>query len=578
MYYSDEDVYETPYNEVCKLCSTNLGNLCRLCHNLPDIYEYKGPFTSLKSVKNLIYFHFIDNLLNQNYETMQVPVNGIIINPNVEGGYGDIIFAAKLYEILKRYFNTDINIVCEPHESELFQSLSKNINTFDIAGELPDNLRTPDFFIATPFVPPTGPVNIKEVYPQSNLESKFKLIVNEYNITSHETYLNYEDKSTCAYYKSSGLFYEYMGIFIDKNPWRFNTLTNQNFKRFFDKYVNNSQVFFGYAHELENSSSYINLILLFYSHGFYSRYNKNITIFSRFIPELLFSDPELSNITYIDHAKRLGYNINVISHFDDLGQPRYQYHSPENTKTLIVVNSSGISYEDMQYIIGISDKFVCITGDQSLSDAISYDKSFVYESKRHKTKLYESMITLAALIGCSNIVKLWKTLYNEAAYIEERSTVYVPEELNDPEILSKMYETIYNSGQFEKFNAFIRENFDIAPNLVGLIKRIKTYLSNPQQLESEKTYFYDLFVSHYLNPEHVDQYFSNMESVINRCINNGKVIDLDTNYSYTGYNDIDYLNPFHTENDVSSDPLYSSYLDDINMSQYAQPNHHVFRY
>lgn len=76
---------------------------------------------------------------------------------------------------------------------------------------------------------------------------------------------------------------------------------------------------------------------------------------------------------------------------DELTDSRLRFRGENNGKKLRLIVSDTISQKDVKHLYKASEDYTCITGDQSLGEAISMGKIFSYEMLLHKSFLFSSL-------------------------------------------------------------------------------------------------------------------------------------------------------------------------------------------
>jgi hypothetical protein len=72
--------------------------------------------------------------------------------------------------------------------------------------------------------------------------------------------------------------------------------------------------------------------------------------------------------------------------------PEFEQKEEANTKVIRIINGFPFTPETMNILMKASDEFVMVTGDQSLSEAISNKKIFIYQTMWWKEVLWESLL------------------------------------------------------------------------------------------------------------------------------------------------------------------------------------------
>lgn len=492
------------HTSFCNVCGRNshLRKFCHLCKFLVTVDDEKFTTTTKGVPHRVLIFNYIERLLNEHYFDQDIQINNVVIYPRYEGGFGDIIFGYKTYNLIKSQVTPNVIIYTDDKTAKFFEALDINIPIF--TSNIPEFYQNADINLLTPTT---------KLYTQRKIKGKFNIEIHEYVGFRHKDSLRESFESRCGYRTDAGLSFDSIGIFIEKDTSRFNKFNNLSFLRFFNTYLSSSKLFFGYVSQYNMSSSYIQLILQFHNHGYYGNIN-NIAICTRYHDDDVI-DINWKNQNFIKYASDNGYNIRIIFDYKLYPNNSYESFNPNNTKTLTILNVKGILYEDVQHLLYLSDPFVFITGDQSLSDAISLNKRFIYEALGHKRELYNSLYVLVDLLNLSQIKQLWLTLL-PPTYISK----FILPNIIDNTYLQTVYNLIYNHTEFNVLNSFIRENFDIETNLIGMMKRFKTYFNNPEQIHHDYDFIIDLLQGIDLSEytiQIIQNYFEFITLIFDKC-------------------------------------------------------------
>lgn len=103
----------------------------------------------------------------------------------------------------------------------------------------------------------------------------------------------------------------------------------------------------------------------------------------------------------------------------------------EGKRTLRLINGFPFTPKTVNILMKTSDPFVLMTGDQSLSEAISNNKIFLYQTMWWKQPLYKNLLTeVGKVLGYEN------PLY----------------------IFLAMQEKAFNEGDMNKISTYLKEN------------------------------------------------------------------------------------------------------------------------
>lgn len=443
----------------------------------------------------------IENILNRYHSTSEVNINKIVIHTGYGDGYGDIIFGIKLYLMLKEYITPNIVIVTPYDMEEKYNKLMDGLPVFNDINDIYDTTyKTPDFLIYAPRY------HGSEENVDEGINANFNVIIDEYNLSKKPSRKN----SPCFYQRDSGLNIKYSGIFIDRNPARFNLIKDDRLRNFYQEYVYNNISFVLYTSGLNYLPAIVKTTLLFHNYGFYGTNSSFIQSGIKDSKRLVYfisGDYLLSSYNLRAIFQKYRYNCYLVDFTNNVifakNFNHLKYYDPVNEKEVFFVNIS-FNYEDMQYLIGASNPLILINGDQSLSDAVSWNKRFIYDNLEHKSNLNRE---LHKIIDDLNLVNVNFTYECFTLIMENMQKV------EDYNFLTDLFNAIYNNNDFAALNDFIMNTSDITFNIIGLLKRYKLYLTNPQTIQDDKN-----FLARYLPSTDTDKYFANLSKDISNSI------------------------------------------------------------
>lgn len=76
--------------------------------------------------------------------------------------------------------------------------------------------------------------------------------------------------------------------------------------------------------------------------------------------------------------------------------------------TVRIIDPFPLAPENMQKLIFASENFCFITGDQSVSEAITSEKIFIYQVMLWKLKFFTALIAEAKKLGCNLLAEFWQ--------------------------------------------------------------------------------------------------------------------------------------------------------------------------
>jgi hypothetical protein len=153
-------------------------------------------------------------------------------------------------------------------------------------------------------------------------------------------------------------------------------------------------------------------------------------------------------------------NIEITVRFYDTTGVHEEKIKEGEKKLTIVALMSTISHEKMKTLIKCSKDLCLVTGDQSLSEAISADKLFFYEKLMHK-------------------ITLWKTLCHLGRQVNGPDFEHFLQNLGIPENPGNTpfsYDDFATNlphirAQFSKLNEFIATNINANRRIILKLKR-----------------------------------------------------------------------------------------------------------
>ena len=452
---------------ICDICKEGIqyNNVCNYC--MKRINEREG----------------IENILNRYHLLDNVHINNIVIHTGYGDGYGDVIFGIKLYYMLKEYITENIIIVTPYDMEQKYDKLANEIPVFNDIDDVYDTTyKTPDFLIYCPRYYGS------EYNADEGIDAKFTVIIDEYNLSKTPS----RTIGPHIYQRDSGLNIKYSGIFIDRNLGRFNLIRDTNLRNFYQQYVDKNLSFVLYTSGFNFLPAILKTTLMFHNYGFYGMNSKRLIYF---VP----GDYLLGSYNLRKIFQKYRYNCYLVDFRNDVifakNFGHLKHYDPINAKDVFLVNTS-FNYDDMQYLIGRSNQLILINGDQSLSDAVSWNKSFIYDRLEHKSNLNKELHKIIDTLNLVN-VRFSYNCFNMIMQDMQRAEDY--------NFLVDLFNSIYNSSDFTALNDFIINTSDITPNIIGLLKRYKLYLTDPNFIDKDKHY-----LASYLPSTSVNNYFDNL--------------------------------------------------------------------
>ena len=138
-----------------------------------------------------------------------------------------------------------------------------------------------------------------------------------------------------------------------------------------------------------------------------------------------------------------------------LGEGDIQTHRPSSPSNITAVYCGPVPHEDFLRFMGESELPAFVTGDMSLSEAISMDKLYIYQTPDWKQGIVYYAIDLA------------KSFLNpyDAAVVEELFRLN-----RQPGTMSALFYDKHVRDALKEFNMLVREVKDLPHNLAGIIR------------------------------------------------------------------------------------------------------------
>jgi hypothetical protein len=452
-------------------CSSNRVTVTVFSQVYPD--GFGDFFAQLKSADILLAMNIKVNLVTIISNTQKIP--------NVDHKY-------EIYIINNPKDKTDAL-----HFSEFSDEVKKVLFETDIILQLPTYYRYTEELIK---------------YLKKNRKRPFKFIsLGEYGFLSTDHF------SPISFNRSMGLHFLEKGIFIDnkrKYPFSFienidhkvlKTILFKNMESIndFKKY---RRLFLGYLSSSNGYFVYL-LSLLKYleedSKDIYVCFVNLGPLFKIFSSEEKFNMLKKYNIKKVKICIENG--INEISINND-------------GKTLVLVELDNISHKDFNILMTVSEDYIGVKGNQSISEAISYDKVFLYNGPYHTISFIKDLIALSrkTLDKDSSTCKLIDLFYSLLEYQEDNEgnnelvedKYFAKDEDIDYEDMAEKIGVLLQDPAtyrgFKKLNLFIKKNYDVSLFIDTLIKRTATHLKYPN-IEKQENDLLDKFADNKISFE-----------------------------------------------------------------------------
>lgn len=367
-----------------------------------------------------------------------------------------------------------------------------SIDTPVYTDSVPEEYKNVDFLILAPGLPEFGNMSALVEWKYQGITPKFILRTDEYNYTSYEGDQKYNETTVCRYRKNTGIDLYSMGIFITEDPEKYDEIKNLEFRRFYDNNMAGKHIFISYCYEIDNMIMHVNRILGYHHGGFYKDGINDLVFMTGY-----FYSKSRKLLRIKNDCMAKGYNLMYYKKYTS--EPIVGHYDERNTKTCTLIQMRNIDNNDVQVLMQKSDPYVFITGDQSLSEAISHNKKISYEVLTHKEKLYNSLLYIAELLGLPKVMKIFQETYEQ-------------------EVIN--FDDIYNNDEFTTFNNFIKSYLDIRVNYVGMLKRFKLYLDNPDNIDADEKFINSLIADINIDKSKITKYFDVIRSIFMKCLQN----------------------------------------------------------
>lgn len=465
-----------------------------------NIKLLQTPGSPLNQMRKLFIRHIFKKYANYNIDYIDDEYI-IIITGHDQGGYGDMLTLYKIFNILETNFQhvflclpgyDDKNITIIENTLQLKKKKSiGNINVFEtLNGEekIYTKKNTNDY------------EKIKNIITRKLPERTIIDVITPV-CDFYDTYYSVRSNGVCIKeyglpvseinQYSSGLDLTELGIYINEEN------------------INNVEItdtinFIAYFHPVELSKIYLLYIYLVFRIIEFKDININIKI-NVYAPttdiiEALYS---LGLLLYNDDDGVLrvepkthtidNYEINI-SNYEE--QKNILNLICKNTKTnfekIITINFNKLEHNTFKSLVKNCYDWCLVgcTGDQSISEVISFNKIPFYQILPHKEEFASSLILLSSNRGYENI----KEYFQLQSYLEKKN-------FEDFSLYSRyydLYKIIMVEQEFTKnngFNDIIKKEFNIKNVIVGLVKYKILEKEEHPIIKLEKTSFKNMFKS-----------------------------------------------------------------------------------
>lgn len=466
----------------------------------PTFFKIKPEFSNLKILKYLI----AENLVCQEYENKSIDKKSKIalITQVLPDGFGDLIAHNNSLEILREKFpGVEItSILCIPENcSSKYSEYIENSNVIyyrnncfinDFSKELLTKLKKTSVVI-TIATKLDCIENLKQIIhekPQANTQV---LCFGEYGFIESKDF----GPNSGAY--SMGLHFLEKGIFIPSVAKNFNFSSIQNaeirFQLFgtfspssFDTqtYKQNTSLYFGYL-----SNSIAGCIFLKTIMEKEKKSLKNIDLISpdiSWLISLLRSEKDLKQRLFCDVKEFAEMQIlfNGKIHSQNLGKGK---------KILRIICPGVLNFSDFQALMFLSDPFVAVRGNLSISYAIAMNKIYFYDAPKHCKYFLQDLICLANNISSKgNILSKYFHSMARSSHLENEESdqqwvtdsyfQQIPYWETIAKDLSLYLQNPVLNQEFNVLNNRIKKEFNFSKNLYLFVKRA-IFHSNSKTLQ-----------------------------------------------------------------------------------------------
>lgn len=334
--------------------------------------------------------------------------NHIIIRVKDCNGFGDILFGLKLTdEIVKNLPGIKVAIVFEKQETMdkalWVASEYPYLKNCYLCEDLPEEFKNPDNGLCIGAA--TFWTKSSFEFTRMGLNEKYKYI----SLPEYAFQNGHEIEPEC--FLTTGVRrYDY-GIFIERKMveieeadfqyfndpvYHVNELSDETLKsdilkgRAIEDYSNTTNLYFGYGHQTLSHKHFIRSVAHLEKNG-----PKDVDLV------LVIDEPsELEDIVALDlsfqkELVELGFGKIEILQSNNNRAVSIPFSSDAPSKTLRIIPRKKLTHQDIETSLLMSQKLSLATGDQSLSEAISARKIFIYELYLHKVGLDRSLRQLA---------------------------------------------------------------------------------------------------------------------------------------------------------------------------------------
>lgn len=397
------------------------------------------------------------------------PLGAVCILCKEEHGFGDIVFAKKLFDTIRACsFARNLSILFSATNEQTARKvhlLYPDLTLKESSELFSDSPKVPTLLIEGPLFNQSTGKSVKEAAtPLYTL-----LRIGEYSRTGMAG-LGPDET-----YERSGPGDDELGIFVDEGLYHFGCklfeagktsspetverLENTQLKSLIETHP--GRLYFGYANGIIAGIQFIKDI--------FTIENGEETNISVCLPQPEYFDLDFSY--YIEHilelAKEHHCSVEIWTP-GSIENPSLSllagHEDPESKKKISLFIPLRVSHNDFISLLAASEPFTLITGDQSLSEALSIGKSISLQTLRHKKALLSNLISLSSKLGLTKV----------QALLERKSICDAM-----PDLKEELPEGFLKDGQLRRemriFSDFLYKERNLQKNV---IKRVESWLAS----------------------------------------------------------------------------------------------------
>ncbi len=438
-----------------------------------------------------IRFHLIDKILMSLYEPVQLvkKYSVALLTWVIADGYGDFSAQIRAYKILKN-FDPNLALQCitllKENQKKIFDVSNMDIDILpyknmehlsceafqkDLLGKIKKNsilVQIPTFYPST-----------KNLLNQLGKRVHYEQI-GEYGFIESDHFCPTKNLRCMGLHPlEKGIFFEdihektpqpNVDLFSQEDFLKFIFQSNSLNEEIIEKYKQKSKLFIAYLNSTEGAMVFFHALI-----GLIQGEKKHIDLiiadigpflefFSKYKKKFSFSKIQLyfqgSVCTLLEEGDR---------------------------KTLRIIHVGHISSSVFAFLTKLSEPFYGCRGDQSVTEAISYNKIYFYDGRDYAVDFLHDLYLIAKqkMLPYPHVVNIVKTSYEFAKL--KRENMFIDEEKMGSFIAHALLDQNTLKG-FYSFNQFIKEKFNFNFYFYSLIKRSMLHLYDPILKKRENQY------------------------------------------------------------------------------------------